>query len=722
MSKEVVKTTINNVELSIETGEITKQANGSVLVNCGETQVLVTACMDYNPKPDLGFFPLTVEYRTRTYAAGRIPGGFFKREGRPMSADVLTARLIDRPVRPRFPKDFLHEVQIFAIPLSFDGVNDPDVLAIVGASTALSISDIPFGEPFGAIRIGNVGGEFIANPTFAERDESVMDIVVAGSRDNIVMVEGGAFEVSEEMLLDALEFAKPILEKQCEIQRELVEKVGRPKFEYEPVGLIDPELEKAVRELVEGDMKEVLIVSAKQERRSAIRTLTRKAIDGLAERFPESEKAIKSVVQDVEREIARAMILDEEKRIDGRGLKDVRPITVVPGFLRRTHGSALFTRGETQALAVLTLGSKMDEQKIENLEGESYKTFMLHYNFPPFSVGEVRRATGPGRREIGHGTLAERALQPVIPSEEMFPYTIRLVSDILESNGSSSMATVCAGSLALMDAGVPIKSAVAGIAMGLVSDGDRFKILTDILGDEDHMGDMDFKVAGTKDGINAFQMDVKIAGVSTDVMRQALMQAKEAREKILEIMNEAISEPRENLSPYAPRIVTIKINPEKIGLIIGPGGKTVRSIQDATNTTIAIENDGSVQIASPNAEGLEHALEMVKGLTEEPEVGKVYEGTVVRIADFGAFIQILPNQDGLLHISEMEYGRTERVEDVMKLGDKVQVKVVEVARDGKVRLSRKALLPKPEGYVEPEPRRSSGYRDNRGGGRGRSRR
>jgi polyribonucleotide nucleotidyltransferase len=710
---------MNDVELSIETGEITKQANGSVLVSYGETQILVTACMDRNPKPDLGFFPLTVEYRTRTYAAGRIPGGFFKREGRPQSADMLTARLIDRPIRPRFPKGFLHEVQIFAIPISFDGVHDPDVLGILGASTALSISDIPFGDPFGAVRVVNVGGKFIANPTIAERDQSVLNLVVAGDSDNIVMVEGESFEVPEEMLLEALDFAKPYLKKLCELQRELVEKVGKPKFEFKPVGEIDPELEKAVRELVEGGMRDALTTPDKIGRQNALRELIGKAVDELDERFPESVAAIKKVANNVEKEIMRGMILDEEKRIDGRGLTDIREITVQTGFLRRTHGSALFTRGETQALGVLTLGSKMDEQKIENLEGESFKTFLLHYNFPPFSVGEVRRATGPGRREIGHGTLAERALQPVVPSEEMFPYTIRLVSDILESNGSSSMATVCAGSLSLMDGGVPIKSAVAGIAMGLVSDGERFKVLSDILGDEDHMGDMDFKIAGTKDGVDAFQMDVKIAGVSTEIMRQALMQAKEGREKILDIMNEAISSPRDQLSPYAPRIVTIKINPEKIGAIIGPGGKNVRSIQEATNTTIAIDNDGSVQIASPNAEGLEQALLLVKGITEEAEVGQVYEGKVVRIADFGAFIQILPNQDGLLHISEMEYGRTERVEDVMKLGDIVEVKVVEVSSDGKVRLSRKALLPKPEGYVEPKPRSDyRGSRDSSGGSRG----
>ncbi|MCK5832289.1 polyribonucleotide nucleotidyltransferase [bacterium] len=717
MSKEVVKTTINNVELSIETGEITRQANGAVLLNYGETQVLVTACMDSKAKSDYSFFPLTVEYRTRTYASGRIPGGFFKREGKPPNSDVLNARLIDRPVRPRFPKDFMYEIQIFAIPLSFDGEHDPDVLAMVGASAALSISDIPFGEPFGVVRIGNVGGKFIANPTLAERSESIMDIVVAGTGEDILMVEGGALEISEDLLVEALEFAKPILDDLCKMQAELIEKVGKQKFEYEPVAGVDPEIDKAVREQITDKITDALLTEGKHMRAKALRELTHSVTENLAESFPEKEGEIKDVVHEVQRETMRSMILDKGKRVDGRTTTNIRKISVIPGYLNRTHGSALFTRGETQSLTVLTLGSKLDEQKIEDLGGESFKTFMLHYNFPPFSVGEVKRAGAPSRREIGHGTLAERAIQPVVPSEEMFPYTIRLVSEILESNGSSSMATVCAGSLAMMDAGVPTKSPVAGIAMGLVSDGERYEVLTDILGDEDHMGDMDFKVAGTSEGITAFQMDVKIGGVSLEIMRKALLQAKEGRETILGIMNEAISTPRDHLSPYAPQIVTIKINPEKIGLLIGPGGKTVRSIQEATNTTVAIENDGSVQIASPNADGLEQALQLIKGLTEEAEIDKVYEGTVVRIADFGAFIEILPNQDGLLHISEMEYGRTQNVEDVMRMGDKVQVKVIDIQPDGKIRLSRRALLPKPEGYVEPEKNERS-----RGGDRGGDRR
>ncbi len=726
MSKEIVKTTINNIELSIETGEITKQASGAVLINYGETQVLVTACMDYNAKLDSDFFPLTVEYRTRTYAAGRIPGGFFKREGKPPTSDILNARLIDRPIRPRFPKDFMNEVQIYAIPMSFDGENDPDVLGLLGASAALTISDIPFGDPLGAIRVGNIDGVFVANPTLAQRANSVMDIVVAGTGEDIVMVEGGAFEISEELLIEAFEFAKPILAQLCEIQKELKEKVGNTKFQYVPVAGIAPELERAVREFLEPKMKDVLLTEGKHARAMAVKDLLASAVEALKEAFPEGEKDILTVGHDVQRDVMRTMVLNESKRVDGRSPFDVRPISVKTGYLKRTHGSALFTRGETQALAVMTLGSKMDEQKIEDLEGESFKTFMLHYNFPSFSVGEVKRAGPPSRREIGHGALAERALQPVVPSEEMFPYTIRLVSDILESNGSSSMATVCAGSLAMMDAGVPIKSPVAGIAMGLISDGDRFTVLTDILGDEDHLGDMDFKVAGTADGITAFQMDVKIAGVSLEIMRKALAQAKEGREHIVSIMNETLSTARDQLSPYAPRIITIKINPEKIGLLIGPGGKMVRSIQDTTNTTIAIENDGSVQIASPNAEGLENALRMIKGLTEEAELGKVYDGTVVRIAEFGAFIQILPNQDGLLHISEMEYGRTQNVEDVMRLGDKVQVKVIEIQPDGKIRLSRRVLLPKPEGYVEPErserPERRDGGNDRGRGGDRRGRR
>ena len=712
MSKEYVETEINGYPLRIETGEVAKQANAAVMVVMGETQILVTACASKEPKTDYNFFPLTVEYRPRTYAAGKIPGGFFKREGRPHGDDILNARLIDRPIRPRFPKDFMHEVQVWCMPVSFDGANDPDVLGILGASAALSISDIPFDGPFGAVRVGYIGGEYVANPTIAELEESAMDIVVAGTATDIIMAEGGAFEVPEDVLIGALEFAGPQLANLCELQKELIGKVGKEKFEYKPTNVLEPELENAVKELVADKIDDILAIGEKISRKKAMGNLADSIIENLQEKFPESESSILEIISNIERDKMRAMILEKNIRIDNRGPKDIRDIKIEPGFLKRTHGSALFTRGETQALAALTLGTKMDEQKIEDLEGESFKSFILHYIFPPYSVGEVRRATVPGRREIGHGALAERALRPVVPNEDMFPYTIRIVSDILESNGSSSMASVCAGSLCMMDAGVPTKSAVAGIAMGLVMENGKHKILSDILGDEDHMGDMDFKVAGTAEGITAFQMDVKITGVSLDILREALEQAKQGREYILGKMNEALAEPRDQLSPYAPRIISIKIDPEKIGAIIGTGGKTVRSIQDATNTTISIEDDGTVQIASVSAEGLETALKMIEELTTEAEIGQVYDGKVVRITEFGAFVQILPNQDGLLHISELEHSRTNDVRDVLKIGDMVKVKVIDISEDGKVRLSRKALLPKPEGADDRKPRDSRYRRDN----------
>lgn len=708
MQKEFVETNINETRLIIETGEIAKQANGAVLVTMGETQVLVTACASEKSTNGQDFFPLSVEYVPRTYAAGRIPGGFFKREGRPATDDILTARLIDRPIRPLFPDDYMNETQIWAMAVSFDGSNDPDVLGILGASSALSISDIPFDGPFGAIRVGLIGGEFIANPTISQREESLIDVIVAGTENDIIMVEGSAFEVQDDILLSAMEFARPYLAKLCEIQRELVGKIGKPKFEYEPAYPITKELKDAVIGLTNDKIEPLLKIAEKKARNKALTELADSIKKELAEKFPETETLIEKIFHEIEREKMRKMILDEGIRIDGRRCDQIRPITVTPGFLKRTHGSALFTRGETQALCVLTLGTKMDEQKIEDLEGESFKSFMLHYNFPPFSVGEVKRTGSPSRREIGHGALAERALQPIVPSEEMFPYTIRIVSDILESNGSSSMATVCAGSLSMMDAGVPVKTAVAGIAMGLVMEGNKYSILSDIIGVEDHLGDIDFKVAGTAEGITAFQMDVKLKGIPLSIMKEAISQAREGLTYILGVMNNAISKPRETISPFAPRIVTIRINPDKIGALIGTGGKTIRGIQDATNTTIAVEDDGSVQVASVNAEGLESALKMIKGLTEEAEVGQVYEGKVVRIADFGAFVQILPNQDGLLHVSEIDHRRTDKVGDVLKIGDIVKVKVIEVSEDGKIRLSRKALIPRPEG--------NEGNSDDRRGG------
>jgi polyribonucleotide nucleotidyltransferase len=719
MSKEFVKTQINGYDLTIETGEIVKQAAGAVMVTIGETQTLVTACASRNARPEFGYFPLTVEYRPKSYAAGRIPGGFFKREGRPYDAHTLIARLIDRPIRPRFPKDFMNEVQIWATPVSFDGENDPDVFGIIGASAALCISEIPFDGPIAAVRVGYIGGEFIAFPTYAQREESTMDIVVAGTAEDIIMVEGGAFEIGEDLLLDALDFAKPFLGKLCELQQELIDRVGKDKMDYSPVEPIDEALVSAVREKVEGSIRDVFAVEGKKAREKAMDALVEWVVAELEDEFADSVGKIQEVIHEVEREKMREMILNEGVRIDKRKPDEIRPISIETSYLLRTHGSALFTRGETQALAVLTLGNKMDEQKIEDLEGESFKSFILHYNFPPFSVGEVKMARGPSRREIGHGNLAERALSPIIPSEDMFPYTVRIVSDVLESNGSSSMASVCAGSLSLMDAGVPTKAAVAGIAMGLVADGDKLVVLSDILGAEDHMGDMDFKVAGTIEGITAIQMDIKTNGISVEIMRTALEQAKKGREHILGVMNQTLDKPRDEISPYAPRIVSIKIDPSKIGAVIGTGGKTIRSIQDATGTTISIENDGTVQIASVDATGLENALRMVEQLTQEAKVGDIYDGKVVRITDFGAFVEIFPNQDGLLHISEIAYERTNNVSDVLNVGDIVKVKVLEIQNDGKIRLSRKALLEKPEGYVETErriPRSDSRDRDNRNRG------
>ncbi len=714
MTKEIIKTELNGYDLQIETGHLLKQASGGVVVTMGETQILVTACASRKARPEFGYFPLIVEYRPRSYAAGRIPGGFFKREGRPYGAHILSARLIDRPIRPRFPKDFINEVQVWATPVSFDGENDPDVLGILGASAALCISEIPFDGPIGAIRVGYVGGEFIANPTYAQREESSMDIIVAGTADDIIMVEGGAFEIDEDLLLEAFEFAKPYLGKLCDFQKELIKKTEKEKMDYDPVEPVDDDIEKAVRDKVEDSIRDVFAVEGKKAREKAMDALIEWVTTELEDDFPESESKIKEVIGEVEREKMRSMILNEGVRIDKRKPDDIRSISIETGYLKRTHGSSVFTRGETQALAALTLGNKMDEQKIEDLEGESFKSFILHYNFPPFSVGEVQMARGPGRREIGHGILAEKALMPIIPTEEMFPYTIRIVCDILESNGSSSMASVCAGSLSLMDAGVPTKTPVAGIAMGLVTEGKKHVILSDIMGAEDHMGDMDFKVAGTAEGITAFQMDVKIGGVSLEIMKEALQQAKKGREYILGKMNEIIDKPREELSPYAPRIVSIKIDPDKIGAIIGSGGKTIRSIQEATGTTIAIENDGTVQIASVDAEGLENALRMIEELTEEPEVGKVYEGKVVRTTDFGAFVEILPNQDGLLHISEIAHEHTRSVTDELNVGDMVKVKVLEIHKDGKIRLSRKALLDKPDNYRDPRnDRGGSGHRSRR---------
>jgi len=683
--------------LTIETGRMAKQAGGSVLVRLGDTMVLtaVTGAPTPSSYEQRDFLALSVDYREKSYAAGKVPGGFFKREGRPSEKEILSARLCDRPLRPLFPEGFTDEVQVMIQVLSSDQENDGDILGIIGASAALALSSIPFNVSVGAVRVGRVDGRFVVNPRFSDLDRSDVNIVIAGTSEFINMVEGGAQEIAEKDMLEALAFGHEHIKEICRVIDSIKEKNGQPKTEFTPVEK-DPALVESVKKLAGEKITSANRIKDKHERINAFNALATEIVDSLAERFPESGNNKKAIIGEIEKEDLRKMILDENIRSDGRGFEDIRDISVEVGILPRTHGSALFTRGQTQALVVTTLGTKMDEQKIDDLLGESFKSFMLHYNFPPFSVGEVRPARGPGRREIGHGALAERALEPVVPAEGTFPYTIRIVSEILESNGSSSMATVCGGSLSLMDAGVPIKSPVAGIAMGLVKEGDRMAILTDILGAEDHLGDMDFKVAGTAQGITAFQIDIKIAGLTLDIMEKALAQAHRARLRILEIMNETISVPRSELSQYAPRIITFKVPVDRIGEIIGPGGKMIRSIIELTGAKIDIEDDGTVLIASVDQLAGEAARDRILELIEEPEVDKIYVGKVKRIAAFGAFIGILPNVDGLLHISEIDHYRVNRVEDVLNVGDEVKVKVISIDEDGKVRLSRKALLPRSE--------------------------
>ncbi|OQX89879.1 MAG: polyribonucleotide nucleotidyltransferase [candidate division Zixibacteria bacterium 4484_93] len=688
---EVVEREIMGKLFSIETGKVARQANGSVVVRLGGTVVLVAACASKEPKEGIDFFPLTVEYRERQYAAGQIPGGFFKREGRPTEREILCARLIDRPLRPLFPDGMRNEIQITSTVISFDQENDSDILGIIGASTALCISDIPFDGPVGAVRVGLVGDEFILNPTFLEREESLLDIVVAGTKENVVMVEGSASEIPEEKLTEALRFAHSAIVEIIGMESELVDKVGREKFAFE-VSAPPEEMITRVEKLATPGVIKLLSIPGKKLREEALSKLVDSVRDAVSDDFPDDVGFVPGIIHDIERQKLRRMILEDGRRIDGRAPTDIRPITVEVGIIPRAHGSALFTRGETQSLGVLTLGTKLDEQRIENLEGESSKRFMLHYNFPPFSVGETRPIRGPSRREIGHGHLAEMALSAVIPNEETFPYTIRIVSDILESNGSSSMATVCSGSLALMDAGVSVKAAVAGISMGLVKEDNREVILTDIIGAEDHNGDMDFKVAGTANGVTAFQMDVKVKGLSFETISAALKRARDGRMFILEKMNQVISRPRESLSVYAPRITTLRVNPDKIGEIIGTGGKVIRAIQERTGTTISIDDTGLVQIAAYDETSSLAALKEIESIVEEAEVGKVYEGTVKRITPYGAFVEILPNTDGLLHISEIEHRRINRVEDVLKVGGKVTVKVIGIDDSGRIKLSRKALI------------------------------
>ncbi len=695
--------------MTIENGLLAKQANGAVTIRYGDSMVISTACGNTEPRLGFDFFPLTVEYREKSYAAGKIPGGFFKREGRPSEKEIISARIIDRPIRPLFPDDFRGETQIINFIISHDQQNDTDVLALTGTGAALAISDIPIAKTIAGVRVGRLDGQLIVNPTMDQYDECDLLIVLAGSADAITMVEGGGREVSEDELVEAIAFGHDHIKMIIEKIEELKQMCGKETFDYIEVK-IDNALIAKVKEMVGDKLDGFNRIADKDERRDEKKKLRTQIVETLAEEYPESEGDIKTVFHDLDSDTMRRMILDEGVRIDGRGPDDIREINCLTGFLPRTHGSAVFTRGQTQALVAVTLGTKMDEQRLDELDGESTKSYMLHYNFPPFSTGETKPIRGTNRREVGHGVLAERALFPVIPAEEGFPYTVRVVSDIMESNGSSSMASVCGGSLALMDAGVPIKSAVAGIAMGLIKSDDKVVILTDILGDEDHFGDMDFKVTGTTEGVTAIQMDIKIAGLDLETMRQALQKARTARLHILEKMNATIPKHRDQLSEFAPRIISIKIPPSKIGDVIGPGGKIIRSIVEETGAKIDISDDGTVLIASVDGEAGRLAMERVLALAEEAEIGKVYSGVVRRTTAFGAFVEIIPGTDGLVHISEIDNVRIDRVEDVLNVGDRVDVKVINIDADGKIRLSRRALL---DGYNPGEQGGGRNSRDRR---------
>jgi polyribonucleotide nucleotidyltransferase len=677
--------------LSIEVGRMAKQADGAALVQYGETVVLVTAVAAKDLKLDTDFFPLTVDYQEKTFAAGKIPGGFFKREGRPSEKEILTCRLIDRSIRPLFSEGLRCETQLIATVLSADRENDPDVVAMLGTSVALHVSDIPFNGPLAGVRIGRNHGRWVINPTQSQLDESDVDIFLSGSRDAIVMVEGGAQMVPEDEILEALFAGHEAIQPLLDIQEQLRRELGKPKREV-PLAKLDTAVVRRVEELALAKLKQALEVPEKLERYKRIAEVKGEVVPQAVGEFPERQKDIKGAFEELKRNVFRGLVIQHERRIDGRGLKDIRPITCEVEVLPRTHGSALFTRGETQALVVTTLGTTSDEQRVDALIGEHFKKFMLHYNFPPFSVGEVKFLRGPGRREIGHGNLAERALLPVLPADDSFPYTIRIVSEILESNGSTSMASVCGGSLSLMDAGVPVAGPVAGIAMGLIKEGEHVRVLSDILGDEDHLGDMDFKVAGTAEGVTSLQMDIKISGVNREIMGQALRQAREGRLHILGIMNAALPAARTNVSGHAPRIITLKVKPDKIREIIGPGGKVIRGIIEATGVKIDVEDDGTVRIASVDEEASQKAIEMVQRIAAEAEVGKIYKGTVRKIVEFGAFVEILPGTDGLVHISQLAPERVRKVSDVLKEGDEVMVKVLEIDRQGKIRLSRKEAL------------------------------
>src|SRR5690349_25074175 len=727
-----IEKTFAGRRLVIETGRMAKQAAGSCLVTFGDTMVLAAVTVSDTKSP-LPFFPLTVEYREKTYAAGKIPGGFIKREGRPADNEILSARIVDRSIRPLFPEGFKNEVQVFVYVISADQENDADVLALVATSYALNASKIPFSTPIAGVRVGRIQGKWVLNPTFQQLEYSDMELVVAGSNDSIIMVEGGALEVSEDDVVEALGVAQKGIRELIASQEELLSKAERtPKMSWEKATL--PEgLEVRVKTLAEGRISEALNQKDKHTRIEAVERAKKELADELLTDFPDAAKELHTLLGDVEYHQLRNQVLTSGHRVDGRTAKEVRPITIEAGLLPRAHGSSLFTRGQTQALVVATLGTQNDVQRLDTIDEpqEVTKSFMLHYNFPPFSTGEVRPVRGTSRREIGHGNLAERALQGVLPAFEEFPYTIRIVSDVLESNGSSSMASVCGGSLALFDAGVPMRAAVAGVAMGLIKEGKKYAILTDIIGTEDHLGDMDFKVAGTKNGITSIQMDIKIEGLDLKIMKEALAQAKEGRLHILGEMDKALPSKRDEMSKWAPRIITMNISPEKIGDLIGPKGKTIRGIQDETGAELTVDDTGLVTIAAVGGDAMQRARQMVQAITAEPEIGATYEGTVKTTTAFGAFGEIMPGTAGLVHISELKHGRTEKTEDVVNKGDRVTVKLLDRDERGRLRLSMKALVPRPEGMPEEEPRpprgegdgdrprsENGGDRPRRGGGRG----
>ncbi|QIB26143.1 polyribonucleotide nucleotidyltransferase [Caloranaerobacter azorensis] len=695
MEERVFEYTLAGRKLSVSIGKVAEQANGACLVRYGDTVVLVTAVASKEPREGIDFFPLSVDFEERLYAVGKIPGGFIKREGKPSEKAILTSRLIDRPIRPLFPKGYRNDVQVIATVLSVDQDCTPDIVAMIGSSIALSVSDIPFNGPTGSVSVGLINGEFIINPTSEQREKSIMNLIVSGTKEAVMMVEAGAKEVPEDVMLDAIMLAHEEIKKICEFIDNIVAEVGKEKQEV-ILYKVDETIEKEVREYATEKMIEAIQTVDKQERLENMDKVSQETMNYFLEKYPDNQKDIEETIYNITKEQVRKLILEKGIRPDNRKVDEIRPISCEVGLLPRTHGSGLFTRGQTQVLTIATLGAPGDVQILDGLTDEESKRYMHHYNFPPYSVGETRFLRGPGRREIGHGALAERALEPVIPSEEEFPYTIRLVSEVLSSNGSTSQASVCGSTLALLDAGVPIKKPVAGIAMGLIKSEEKVVILTDIQGLEDFLGDMDFKVAGTRDGITAIQMDIKIPGIGREILKEALERAKQGRFYILEKMNQVISEPRKELSPYAPRILTINVNPDKIREIIGPGGKMINKIIEETGVKIDIEDNGKVMVASTDVEKGKKAIKMIEDIVREVNIGEIYLGKVIRIAPFGAFVEIWPGKEGLVHISNIAKQRVDKVEDVLSVGDEILVKVIDIDKQGRINLSRKDALPNEE--------------------------